>query len=145
MDDPADRGSTIADVQAELMTLSRRGAARAREAYESLSLVDQSLLTYIGANPGCRNVEVAAHFHLNKSTVSRQIAALIEHGYIQSTDNANGRGHALTLTAKGGELRSNLTDEVLVALTARFRSWSEDDIRTFAMLLKRFNAGNSDT
>jgi DNA-binding MarR family transcriptional regulator len=139
MDEPADRGSTIARVQGELMTLSRRGTARAREAYSSLSLVDQSLVTYIGANPGCRNVDIATHFQLNKSTVSRQIAALIELGFVESHGSNEGRGQSLALTTKGADLRTRLAEEVLAALTARFASWPEDDIRTFARLLERFN------
>jgi DNA-binding MarR family transcriptional regulator len=143
MDEEADRESTIARVQGELMTLSRRGAARAREAYASLSLVDQSLVTYIGANPGCRNVDIAAHFQLNKSTVSRQLASLIGLGLIESR-SVEGRGQALTLTAKGSELQRQLSEEVLVALTARFSSWTEDDIRTFGRLLQRFNSGSVD-
>jgi DNA-binding MarR family transcriptional regulator len=46
---------------------------------------------------------------------------------------------AITLTTKGADLRTRLTEEVLAALTARFASWPEDDIRTFARLLERFN------
>lgn len=143
MDEEAGRGSIIAQVQGELLTLSRRGTARAREAYASLSLVDQSLVTYIGTNPGCRNVDIAAHFQLNKSTVSRQLSTLIDLGFIES-HAIEGRGQALTLTAKGSELQQRLSEEVLAALTTRFASWPEDDIRTFAILLERFNSGSGD-
>jgi DNA-binding MarR family transcriptional regulator len=141
MDEQADREGDIARVQGELTTLSRRSAARARDAYSSLSFVDQSLVTYIGANPGCRNVDIAAQFQLNKSTVSRQIAALIDFGFVEVQDTNENRGQALQLTPKGAALRQRMFEEVLVALNARFASWPADDIRTFATLLERFNVG----
>lgn len=141
MTEPGDRTSSIARVQDGLTTISRRGAARAREGYASLSLVDQSLLTYIGANPGCRNVDIAAHFQLNKSTVSRQVTALVELGLVQIRDSANdSRGQGLGLTEAGADLRRKLAEEILASLTERLASWSEEDLQTFAGMIERFNA-----
>lgn len=145
MAEPRDRTPSIARIQDGLTTISRRGAARARQSYASLSLVDQSLVTYIGANPGCRNVDISAHFQLNKSTVSRQVAALVGLGLVE-VRGSTARGQGLALTETGEDLRRKLADEVLAALTERLASWSEDDLRTFAQMLERFNAtgGNAD-
>lgn len=140
MDEQAEREATIARVQNELTTLSRRGSARARRAYSALSLVDQSLVTYIGSNPGCRNVDIAAHFQLNKSTVSRQVGSLIDLGLVRAQGGHEGRGQALVLTETGESLLKALADEVLMMLRIRFDSWSEEDVLTFANLLERFNS-----
>jgi DNA-binding MarR family transcriptional regulator len=143
MTEPGDRAASIARVQDGLTTISRRGAARARRGYASLSLVDQSLVTYIGAHPGCRNVEIAAHFQLNKSTVSRQVANLVDLGLVDVRDSGSDvRGQGLTLTDAGDQLRRRLADEVLAALNERLASWSEPDLQTFADLIERFNAGD---
>lgn len=143
MSEPGDRATSMARVQDGLTTISRRATARARQGYASLSLVDQSLVTYIGANPGCRNVDIASHFQLNKSTVSRQVTALADLGLVQGQDSgADKRGQGLALTDAGEQLRRRLAEEVLAGLTERLASWSEDDLRTFAGMLERFNAGD---
>jgi DNA-binding MarR family transcriptional regulator len=143
MTEPADRAAAIARVQDGLTTISRRGAARARRGYASLSLVDQSLVTYIGSNPGCRNVDIAAHFLLNKSTVSRQVAALIDLGLVEVNDaGGDVRGNGLRLTDAGSTLSRTIADEVLASLTERLASWTEEDLKSFAGLIERFNAGD---
>jgi len=143
MTEPADRAAAIARVQDGLTTISRRGAARARRGYASLSLVDQSLVTYIGSNPSCRNVDIAAHFLLNKSTVSRQVAALIDLGLVEVNDaGGDVRGNGLRLTDAGSTLSRTIADEVLASLTERLASWTEEDLESFAGLIERFNAGD---
>ncbi len=94
-------------------------------------------------HPGCRNVDIAAHFQLNKSTVSRQVANLVDLGLVEIRDSGSDvRGQGLTLTDAGDRLRRRLADEVLAALNERLASWSEHDLQTFADLMERFNAGD---
>ncbi|GAA4150211.1 MarR family winged helix-turn-helix transcriptional regulator [Leifsonia shinshuensis] len=142
--DPRDRTSSdpIARVQRELLTLGRRGTARVRREDEVLSVVDRSLLTYIQDNPGCRAVDIAAHFQLNRSTVSRQLAALLEHGYVAADDDAPGgsRGIALRLTPAGGRAFDQSTRTVLDSVARRLEGWSETDLEAFARMLERYNA-----
>ena len=134
-----DRGTSIARVQEELTTIARRGTARVRRENEALSFVDQSLLSYIGANPGCRAVDIAAHFQHNRSTVSRQLGALAEFGLIAAGDAASGRGQALRLTEQGEEAIRASSQTVLTALTDRLSGWSPDEIEAFARMLERYN------
>ncbi|WP_431278160.1 MarR family winged helix-turn-helix transcriptional regulator [Leifsonia poae] len=146
------RENAIARVQEELITVARRGTARVRRENEALSFVDQSLLSFIAANPGSRAVDIAAHFGLNRSTVSRQLGALAEFGLITTlpdenaeamaatdTDPARGRGQALRLTEAGEHAMLTSTRVTLAALTDRLADWAPDEIDRFAALLERYN------
>ncbi|RDV45653.1 MarR family transcriptional regulator [Leifsonia sp. ku-ls] len=137
-----DRRTSIARVQRELTTVARRGTARIRRENQTLSEVDRSLLAHIQAEPGCRAVEIAAHFQLNRSTVSRQLATLQEHGLIAPRPAEVGRGVALELTAEGERVLAGVAATIQDALVRRFAGWSEQEIDEFARLLERFNAAD---
>ncbi|MFJ8896123.1 MarR family winged helix-turn-helix transcriptional regulator [Leifsonia sp. NPDC102414] len=134
-----DRDDIIASIGAQLTTVARRGTARVRRENEALSFVDQSLLNYIGANPGCRAVDIAAHFQLNRSTVSRQLAALAEFGLVVSAEPDASRGLALRLTDAGTAALRDAASTVQAALTTRLSGWTADELRAFAGMLSRYN------
>ncbi|WP_374008398.1 MarR family winged helix-turn-helix transcriptional regulator [Leifsonia sp. LS-T14] len=136
-----ERGTSISRVQHELTTMARRGTALIRRENHSLSEVDRSLLAFIESNPGCRAVDIAAHFHLNRSTVSRQLAALSDDGLIALSPAGSGpaRGMALNLTDEGDRLLGSVAASLNDALTQRLQRWSQTDIDTFASLLARYN------
>lgn len=136
----ADRSAAVERIQSELTTIARRGTARVRREDETLSFVDQSLLSFIRANPGCRAVDIAAHFQLNRSTVSRQLGALAEFGLIAGADADSGRGHALAVTDRGRELLDRAAGSVRAALDERLTGWSADELVLFAGMLSRYNA-----
>ncbi|MFF2052596.1 MarR family winged helix-turn-helix transcriptional regulator [Leifsonia sp. NPDC058194] len=127
-------------IQTELTTIARRGTARVRREDETLSFVDQSLLSFIRGNPGCRAVDIAAHFQLNRSTVSRQLGALAEFGLIAGADADSGRGHALVVTERGRESLDRAAGSVRAALDERLAGWSADELALFAGMLARYNA-----
>lgn len=138
----ADGGDPIARVQRELVTLGRRGTARVRREDEVLSVVDRSLLTYIEDNPGCRAVDIATHFQLNRSTVSRQLGALLDSGYVVAEDEQPGgpRGIALRLTETGSAAFQQSTRRVMDSVARRLEGWSQDDLEAFARMLERYNS-----
>ena len=142
--DPRD---PIARVQRELLTLGRRGTARVRREDEVLSVVDRSLLTYIQDNPGCRAIDIAAHFQLNRSTVSRQLGALFEHGYVATTDGdtVGGRGVGLRLTDDGSTALERSARSIQSSIEQRLQQWSEADLEVFARMLERYNSGEETT
>lgn len=140
------RDASIDRVQRELTTVGRRGTARIRRENETLSPVDRSLLAYIQGHPGCRAVEIAAHYQLNRSTVSRQLAALIEQNLVTSADGASpaaGRGVALQLTPAGEQLLVSAAEILHQDMTERLSTWTEEEIAVFATLLERYNRGPS--
>lgn len=137
-----DGSDPIARVQRELLTVGRRGTARVRREDEALSVVDRSLLTYIQDNPGCRAVDIAAHFQLNRSTVSRQLGALLDHGYVSADEEPAGgpRGIALRLTDAGSAAFHQSTRTVLDSVARRLEGWSQGDLEAFARMLERYNS-----
>ncbi|WP_285115112.1 MarR family transcriptional regulator [Leifsonia sp. fls2-241-R2A-40a] len=142
------RDASIDRVQRELTTVGRRGTARIRRENEAISAVDRSLLAYIRSHPGCRAVEIAAHFQLNRSTVSRQLGALLDHGLVTAAGTAapsTGRGVALHLTPEGESVLTSAAELLHRDMTERFAEWTEEEIEQFARLLERYNgnAGNS--
>ena len=139
------RTASIARVQRELTTIGRRGTARVRREHEALSIVDRSLLAYIREHPGCRAIEIAGHYQLNRSTVSRQLAALAESGYVVSgPEERAGRGQALSITDRGSGVLDAADEALRVTMTDRLRDWSETEIAAFAGMLERYNAADGD-
>ncbi len=130
-------------VQSALTTISRRGIARVRRANGALSDVDRSLLSHIGAHPGCRAVDIAAHFQLSRSTVSRQLGALMELGCVTTGGQPEGasslgRSQGLHLTAAGQDILSEAGRILRAALAERLADWSAEDIEDFARMLERY-------
>lgn len=141
-----ERTGAVSRVQRELTTIARRGTARVRREDEALSAVDRSLLAYIQNNPGCRAVEIATHFGLNRSTVSRQLTALTGDGFVAAGTPAGsaGRGIALRLTGKGEDVLARAADLLNRELTRRLSQWTQDDVEVFARLLERYNEGGAE-
>lgn len=137
----AAREDAIHRVQRALLTIGRRGTTRVRRENEALSVVDRSLLSFIDENPGCRAVDIASHFQLNRSTVSRQLGALFEHGYVATVDGDGGagRGLALRLTPEGQAAFERSSRATLASVEHRLEQWSEGDLEEFARMLERYN------
>ncbi|MGO4455438.1 MarR family winged helix-turn-helix transcriptional regulator [Arthrobacter sp. RAF14] len=137
----AEHNAAVARIQTGLTTVSRRGSARLRRSNQPLSPVDHSMLEYIRSHPGCRAVDMAAHFELNRSTVSRQLAALTRMGLMAAVDpESTARSQALKLTPEGEaalETSARVLNEVMME---RLVDWSNEDLEAFAEMLDRFNA-----
>lgn len=135
-----DRSDAVGRVHTALITIARRGSVR-RQARSSLSRVEESLLAHLAAHPGQRAIDIADHFRLNRSTVSRQLAGLVERGLVADADGeeVSRRGQPLSVTAKGADILAEGDDSLLSAVDARIREWSDADVERFADLLERFN------
>ncbi|MDV9190149.1 MarR family winged helix-turn-helix transcriptional regulator, partial [Streptomyces sp. SR27] len=70
---------TTSDVTA----FARRARAAAARVHPELPLVSYTLLAHIEAQRGCRATDLAAHYLLDKSTVSRQVAGLEKLGLVE--------------------------------------------------------------
>jgi DNA-binding MarR family transcriptional regulator len=137
------RTQTLDAIFEEINVITRRGTARARRLAAPLSYVEHSLLQFIGSTPGCRATDIASSFHLNRSTVSRQVASLLDHGLVEyraHPDEAHRRGRTLQLTATGKDQLSSARGAQRKASFERLADWSDDELKTFAALLDRYNA-----
>jgi DNA-binding MarR family transcriptional regulator len=138
------REAALDDLYLGLTTLARRARDVGDELHPGLSLVDYTLLTQIDVTPGMRAADLAAHFCLDKSTLSRQLEQLISAGLLGRDGEQPGRrGYALTLTAAGRQHLDAAGHAVRDRLAERLTDWDDRDIGAFAELVTRFNLGGS--
>jgi DNA-binding MarR family transcriptional regulator len=132
-------------VEHELGVLLRRAAALSagmmREVHRELDPAAYGLLIGLYDRAPVRPTELAAYFGVGKATISRQLKVLEGLGLVERrADPADRRAHLLALTGEG---RRRL-DTVRAARRERFHAlldrWPEEDVRTLAAMLARFNA-----
>jgi DNA-binding MarR family transcriptional regulator len=136
------REAALDDLYLGLTTLARRARDVADELHPGLSVVDYTLLTQIDLTPGMRAADLAAHFCLDKSTLSRQLEQLISAGLLGRDGEQPGRrGYALTLTTAGRQRLDAAGHAVRDRLAERLTDWDDRDIEAFSQLITRFNLG----
>ncbi|MCS0603822.1 MarR family winged helix-turn-helix transcriptional regulator [Streptomyces sp. LP11] len=129
-----------------MTVFARRARASAGRMHPELSLVSYTLLGHLEESGGCRATDLAAHYALDKSTVSRQVAALERAGLIERRpDPADHRVQVLDLTAAGREILAQVTRSRRAAFRDRLADWPEADLVRFASYLERYNAGPDGT
>jgi DNA-binding MarR family transcriptional regulator len=131
----------VADTFVRLMrTFIRQRAQLLAEASRDGEWSAQLLLKVLAEGP-MRSSQLAERAHIDPSTASRQVAALVKDGLVERrADPEDGRACLLVLTDKaGGVLRNH--DRIRNEHFARMLStWNERDLRRFAALLERFTA-----
>ena len=136
-----DREEIAAAVQRELTVFARRVRGVPQRLHQQLPFVAYSMLSSIDAADGCRSVDLAALYRLDKSTVSRQVGDLERHGLVaRTTDPAGGRGQVLTVTPAGRALLQDAAATRQAELARRVAAWSDDELAVFAAALQRYNA-----
>ncbi len=133
------RSDDSATVLRSLVAISRRGVADARTDETPLSMTEQSIVTAIAEQPGIRSIDIARTFRLNRSTVSRQLAALVRLGIVADDPSEGGRGRPLALTAAGTEAYRRTLRTLQRIVDAHLSSWTDDEVARFAHDLSRFD------
>ncbi|MFE7115438.1 MarR family winged helix-turn-helix transcriptional regulator [Streptomyces sp. NPDC057654] len=135
------RDDSVETIQREMTAFARRARATAARMHPELSLVSFTLLAHLEDQRGCRATDLAAHYLLDKSTVSRQVSALERLGFVERrVDPDDHRVQVLHLTAAGAEMLGNVTASRRVAFHERLADWDEADLDRFASYLLRYNA-----
>ncbi|MFG1805465.1 MarR family winged helix-turn-helix transcriptional regulator [Streptomyces sp. NPDC049040] len=133
--------SSLDVVQRELTAFARRARATAARMHPELSLVAYTILSHLEERQGCRATDLAAHYLLDKSTVSRQVAALEKHGFIERrVDEADHRVQVLHLAPRGIEVLATARASRQEAVQVRLAAWDPEDLERFAGYLVRYNA-----
>jgi DNA-binding MarR family transcriptional regulator len=133
--------AAVETIQREMTVFARRARASAGRMHPELSLVAYTLLGHLEESGGCRATDLAAHYALDKSTVSRQVAALEKAGLIgRRTDPEDHRVQVLHLSEAGEEILAQVTRSRRAAFRERLGGWPEDDLTRFAAYLERYNA-----
>ncbi|MFF0383323.1 MarR family winged helix-turn-helix transcriptional regulator [Streptomyces sp. NPDC004286] len=137
--------SAVETIQREMTAFARRARASAGRMHPELSLVSYTLLGHLEERGGCRATDLASHYALDKSTVSRQVGALERAGLIERRlAPEDARVQVLHLTQAGEEILAQVTERRRGAFQERLADWPEDDLVRFAAYLERYNAGSAD-
>ncbi|CAL9650384.1 hypothetical protein SUDANB145_06587 [Streptomyces sp. enrichment culture] len=128
-------------IHRELTAFARRARSSAGRMHPELSLVSYTLLGHLEERDGCRATDLAAHYALDKSTVSRQVAALERTGLVERRpDPDDARVQVLHLTEAGRRILAQVTESRRTAFRERLADWPEEDLVRFARYLARYNA-----
>ncbi|MEU9558556.1 MarR family winged helix-turn-helix transcriptional regulator [Streptomyces fumanus] len=124
-----------------MTVFARRARASAGRMHPELSLVSYTLLGHLEERGGCRATDLAAHYALDKSTVSRQVAGLERAGLVERRpDPDDARVQVLDLTETGRNILAQVTVSRRAAFRERLADWPEEDLVRFAAYLERYNA-----
>jgi DNA-binding MarR family transcriptional regulator len=133
--------TAVETIQREMTAFARRSRASAGRMHPELSLVSYTLLGHLEDSGGCRATDLAAHYALDKSTVSRQVSALERAGLVERRlDPDDHRVQVLHLTAAGRRVLARVTERRRAAFRERLTDWPEEDLARFAGYLVRYNA-----
>ncbi|MGA4860861.1 MarR family winged helix-turn-helix transcriptional regulator [Streptomyces koyangensis] len=137
------RDEALETIQREMTAFARRARAAAAHLHPELSLVSYTLLSHLETRQGMRATDLAAHYLLDKSTISRQIGALERSGLIERrTAEDDHRVHVLHLTARGKQALDEATEVRRAAYRERLGDWDEADLDRFAGYLLRYNGAD---
>ncbi|MFF7723910.1 MarR family winged helix-turn-helix transcriptional regulator [Streptomyces luteogriseus] len=138
---PVHTADAVETIQREMTVFARRARAAAGRMHPELSLVSYTLLGHLEEVGGCRATDLATHHALDKSTVSRQVAALERAGLIERRpDTTDHRVQELHLTRAGRHILAQVTESRRAAFRERLADWPAEDLSRFAEYLVRYNA-----
>lgn len=136
--------AAVETIQREMTAFARRARASAGRMHPQLSLVSYTLLGHLEESGGCRATDLAAHYALDKSTVSRQVTALERAGLVERRrDPEDHRVQVLYLTEAGRSILAQVTVSRRAAVQERLTDWTQEDLDRFAACLVRYNAWSS--
>ncbi|MEV6005861.1 MarR family winged helix-turn-helix transcriptional regulator [Streptomyces sp. NPDC051976] len=134
------REASMETIQRELTAIARRARATAARMHPELSLVAYTILAHVEEQQGCRATDLAAHYLLDKSTVSRQVGALEKLGFLERrVDAADHRVQVLHLAPRGVEILAAARVGRRMSFEERLAEWDPSDLSQFARYLVRYN------
>ena len=124
-----------------LLRRSRAISARlAGELHPDLDGAAYGLLSLLQDAGPLRASELVARIGLDKSTVSRQVAHLVELGLVdRAADPVDGRAQVLTPSAEGSARLARIRDVRRARWEDDLSDWPASDVATLADLLRRLN------
>ncbi len=124
-----------------LMRRSRAISARlARELHPDLDGSAYGLLSLLDVAGPLRASDLVSRLGLDKSTVSRQVAHLVDLGLVARTaDPADGRAQVLTPSAEGATRLNRIRTVRRERWQSDLSDWPTEDVAALAGLLGRLN------
>lgn len=139
-----DAREAFAQLEREIGLLLRRSRAiSARLAgvlHPELDGADYGLLALLEDAGPLRAGDLVSRLGLDKSTVSRQVAHLVDLGLVERTaDPADGRAQVLAPSAEGSTRLARIREARRTRWAADMSDWPPSDVATLAELLHRLN------
>ncbi|MFW3172260.1 MarR family winged helix-turn-helix transcriptional regulator [Geodermatophilus sp. CPCC 206100] len=124
-----------------LLRRSRAISARlARELHPDLDGAAYGLLALLQDAGPLRASDLVARLGLDKSTVSRQVASLVDLGLVdREADPADGRAQVLRTSEEGASRLASIREVRRARWESDLADWPAEDVATLAELLARFN------
>ncbi len=131
-------------LEREVALLLRRSRAiqgrLAGQLHQDLDGAAYGLLVLLDDAGPLRASDVVAKLGLDKSTVSRQVASLVDLGLVdRAADPDDGRAQVLSTSPEGHRRLSRLRDARRARWEADLSDWETTDVATLASLLGRLN------
>ncbi|WP_010186170.1 MarR family winged helix-turn-helix transcriptional regulator [Sphingomonas sp. PAMC 26605] len=127
-----------------LSIASNRVSAAIASAYQALfglKISEWRLVAVIAEGPGMTQQALGLATRMDKVTVSRAAAALVERGLVARQPNpGDQRSHMLALTAAGRALYEDVAPKALELEAKVFVGFSPKEIATFRAMLDRIEA-----
>ncbi|MFC9892904.1 MarR family winged helix-turn-helix transcriptional regulator [Nocardia sp. NPDC127579] len=137
-----DADEQVVDTIAVQLTRLQRLRERAAMQLRNDSGVDPAafaILFRLLCDGPMRSGALAEALHSDASTISRQVAHLVERELLERTaDPADGRASVLVVTGRGREIAEEIRRRRRVNLTRVMAEWEPGDRSQFAELLRRF-------
>ncbi|RAV05173.1 MarR family transcriptional regulator [Paenibacillus sp. YN15] len=132
---------SLEEVELELALLIRRLTSMVTaQKVGSLDRAAYLLLTQISLGGACSVKTLSQTFHLDISTVSRQVSSLEQKGYVRRVpDELDGRAFILSITGLGEQLLADDKANRIARLGHVLDNWEEGEMKQFGQLLRKFN------
>jgi DNA-binding MarR family transcriptional regulator len=142
--DAADPHEAFARLEREIALLLRRSRAisarLAGQLHPDLDGAAYGLLSLLQDAGPLRASDLVVRLGLDKSTVSRQIASLVDLGLVDRTaDPADGRAQVLTPSAEGAARLARIRDVRRARWETDLSGWPSSDVASLGELLGRLN------
>jgi DNA-binding MarR family transcriptional regulator len=132
---------SLEGVELELALLIRRLTSMI--SYQKVGSLDRAaylLLTQISLGGACSIKTLSHTFHLDISTVSRQVSSLEQKGYVRRVpDELDGRAFILSITKLGEQLLTDDKANRIARLGHVLDNWTDAEMQQFGELLQKFN------
>ncbi len=127
-----------------LSIASNRVSAAVASIYQALfglKIPEWRLIAVIAEGEGATQQALGVATRMDKVTVSRAAATLVERGLVERRPNpGDQRSHLLVLTATGRALYEDVAPKALELEAQVFAGFSAKEIATFAAMLERIEA-----
>ena len=144
VDRSLDAHEAFVRLEREVALLLRRARAISGrlggELHRDLDGAAYGLLVLLDDAGPLRASDVVARLGLDKSTVSRQVAALVDLGMVdRAADPVDGRAQVLSTSEEGHRRLTEVRDARRARWEADLADWPTADVATLAVLLNRLN------